>query len=287
MASPSLNRRSQAELGDSDSESERVVGDERRLPGRRLAVRPGPSVASLGSSCCRLRHLVHRLPRYSSETKSTDRKLTLLHYIVNVVQSRYADITTFYNELRYIEKAAAVSLENVLQDIREQQRGMDLTKREYSMHDGNAFLRDFLATSEARLERLLADTKTAQEAFNIVLQYFGENAKTTPPSVFFPLLVRFVKAYKTCVTSPTAVPMQFGAVFGAITTSRVVGGQTVPRSSCETTTVIGNRRHDKAGAEFICEHLLPVLKMNPSAHICRKLVIATTRLVCIFCGMSL
>uniref|UniRef100_UPI00358E2EC2 ADP-ribosylation factor-like protein 6-interacting protein 6 n=1 Tax=Myxine glutinosa TaxID=7769 RepID=UPI00358E2EC2 len=49
MASPSLNRRSQAELGDSDSdsESERVVGDERRLPGRRLAVRPGPSVASL------------------------------------------------------------------------------------------------------------------------------------------------------------------------------------------------------------------------------------------------
>ena len=41
------------------------------------------------------------------ETKSTDRKLTLLHYIVNVVQSRYADITTFYNELRYVEKAAA------------------------------------------------------------------------------------------------------------------------------------------------------------------------------------
>uniref|UniRef100_A0A8C4QZV9 Formin like 2 n=1 Tax=Eptatretus burgeri TaxID=7764 RepID=A0A8C4QZV9_EPTBU len=130
------------------------------------------------------------------ETKSTDRKLTLLHYIVNVVQSRYADITTFYNELRYVEKAAAVSLENVLQDIREQQRGMDLTKREYSMHEGNAFLRDFLTTSEARLERLLADTKTAQEAFNIVLQYFGENPKTTPPSVFFPLLVRFVKAYK-------------------------------------------------------------------------------------------
>ncbi|XP_075913628.1 formin-like protein 2 isoform X2 [Petromyzon marinus] len=130
------------------------------------------------------------------ETKSTDRKLTLLHYISNIVQHKYPDLVTFYNELRYIEKAAAVSMENVLQDVRELQRGMDLTKREFSMHESNTLLREFLAPSEARLERLLSDTKTAQEAYNTVVQYFGENPKTTPPSVFFPLLVRFVKAYK-------------------------------------------------------------------------------------------
>lgn len=28
------------------------------------------------------------------------------------------------------------------------------------------------------------------------MKYFGENPKTTPPSVFFPVFVRFVKAYK-------------------------------------------------------------------------------------------
>ncbi|CAB1346621.1 unnamed protein product, partial [Coregonus sp. 'balchen'] len=65
---------------------------------------------------------------------STDRKMTLLHYIANVVKEKYHQVNLFYNELHYVEKAAAVSLENVLLDVKELQRGMDLTKREYSMH---------------------------------------------------------------------------------------------------------------------------------------------------------
>lgn len=39
-----------------------------------------------------------------------------------------------------------------------------------------------------------------QETFNTVVMYFGESPKTTPPSVFFPVFVRFVKAYKVSVT---------------------------------------------------------------------------------------
>lgn len=35
-----------------------------------------------------------------------------------------------------------------------------------------------------------------KDAFDEVLKFFGENSKTTPPSVFFPVFVRFVKAYR-------------------------------------------------------------------------------------------
>lgn len=31
-----------------------------------------------------------------------------------------------------------------------------------------------------------------------MVEYFGENSKTTPPSMFFSLFSRFVKAYKVC-----------------------------------------------------------------------------------------
>lgn len=41
------------------------------------------------------------------DTKSTDRKLTLLHYIANVVKEKYQQVALFYNELHYVEKAAA------------------------------------------------------------------------------------------------------------------------------------------------------------------------------------
>ncbi|KAJ8392687.1 hypothetical protein AAFF_G00073610 [Aldrovandia affinis] len=130
------------------------------------------------------------------DTKSTDRKQTLLHYIANVVKEKYNQVCLFYNELHYVEKAAAVSLENVLMDVRELQRGMDLTKREYSMHGHNTLLKDFIAHNEGKLKKLQDDAKISQDAFDDVVKFFGENAKTTPPSVFFPVFVRFVRAYR-------------------------------------------------------------------------------------------
>uniref|UniRef100_A0A674BH94 Formin like 2 n=1 Tax=Salmo trutta TaxID=8032 RepID=A0A674BH94_SALTR len=130
------------------------------------------------------------------DTKSTDRKMTLLHYIANVVKEKYQQVNLFYNELHYVEKAAAVSLENVLLDVKELQRGMDLTKREYSMHGHNTMLKDFITHNEGKLKKLQDDAKIAQDAFDEAVKFFGENSKTTPPSVFFPVFVRFVKAYR-------------------------------------------------------------------------------------------
>ncbi|XP_052462872.1 formin-like protein 2 isoform X1 [Carassius gibelio] len=130
------------------------------------------------------------------DTKSTDRKMTLLHYISNVVKEKYQQVTLFYNELNYVEKAAAVSLENVLLDVKELQRGMDLTRRENSMHGNNTLLRDFLQQNENKLKKLQDDAKIAQDAYDEVVKFFGECSKTTPPSVFFPVFVRFVKAYR-------------------------------------------------------------------------------------------
>uniref|UniRef100_A0A8C1TQG5 Formin-like 2a n=1 Tax=Cyprinus carpio TaxID=7962 RepID=A0A8C1TQG5_CYPCA len=130
------------------------------------------------------------------DTKSTDRKMTLLHYIANVVKDKYQQVSLFYNELNYVEKAAAVSLDNVLLDVKELQRGMDLTRRENSMHGHNTLLRDFMQQNENKLKKLQDDAKIAQDAFDEVVKFFGENSKTTPPSVFFPVFVRFVKAYR-------------------------------------------------------------------------------------------
>ncbi|XP_038234283.1 formin-like protein 3 isoform X4 [Dermochelys coriacea] len=129
------------------------------------------------------------------DTKSTDRKLTLLHFIALTVREKYPDLATFWQELHFVEKAASVSLENVLLDVKELGRGMDLIRRECSIHD-NSVLRNFLSTSEGRLEKLQKDAKTAEDAYNMVVRYFGESPKTMPPSVFFPVFVRFIHSYK-------------------------------------------------------------------------------------------
>ncbi|XP_073175297.1 formin-like protein 3 [Lepidochelys kempii] len=39
-------------------------------------------------------------------------------------------------------------------------------------------------------------TRRAPDAYNMVVRYFGESPKTMPPSVFFPVFVRFIRSYK-------------------------------------------------------------------------------------------
>lgn len=54
-----------------------------------------------------------------------------------------------------------VSLENVLLDVKELGRGMELIRRECSIHD-NSVLRNFLSTNEGKLDKLQRDAKTAE-----------------------------------------------------------------------------------------------------------------------------
>ncbi|XP_064899788.1 formin-like protein 3 isoform X7 [Columba livia] len=129
------------------------------------------------------------------DTKSTDRKMTLLHFIALTVREKYPELATFWQELHFVEKAAAVSLENVLLDVKELGRGMELLRRECGLHESGV-LRAFLAASEGKLERLQKDARTAEDAYTAVVRYFGESPKMTPPSVFFPVFVRFIRCYK-------------------------------------------------------------------------------------------
>ncbi|KFO75033.1 Formin-like 3, partial [Cuculus canorus] len=144
------------------------------------------------------------------DTKSTDRKMTLLHFIALTVREKYPELSTFWQELHFVEKAAAGAVPALPPTpntaypprapqnhriTRELGRGMELLRRECGLHE-HGVLRAFLAASEGKLERLQKDARTAEDAYNAVVRYFGESPKTTPPSVFFPVFARFIRSYK-------------------------------------------------------------------------------------------
>ncbi|KAM6163155.1 formin-like protein 1 isoform 7-T7 [Rhynchocyon petersi] len=130
------------------------------------------------------------------DMKSTDRKQTLLHYLVKVIAEKYPQLTGFHSDLHFLDKASAVSLDSVLGDVRSLQRGVELTQREFMRQDDCLVLKEFLRANTPTMDKLLMDSKTAQEAYESVVEYFGENPKTTSPSMFFSLFSRFIKAYK-------------------------------------------------------------------------------------------
>ncbi|NWH62617.1 FMNL1 protein, partial [Geococcyx californianus] len=130
------------------------------------------------------------------EMKSTDRKQTLLHYLVRVITEKYPELTGFHTELHFLDKAGAVSLDSVLQDVRSLQQGMELTRKEFMRQDDSPVLKEFLKVNSEVMEKLQADSKTAKEAYESAVEYFGENPKTSPPTTFFPMFMRFIRAYK-------------------------------------------------------------------------------------------
>lgn len=48
------------------------------------------------------------------DTKSTDRKMTLLHYIALIVKEKYPELANFYNELHFVDKAAAGEFRQII-----------------------------------------------------------------------------------------------------------------------------------------------------------------------------
>lgn len=60
-----------------------------------------------------------------------------------------------------------VSLENVLLDVRELGKGMDLIRRECSLHD-HSVLKGFLQASDTQLDKLQKDAKTAEVSTTVL-----------------------------------------------------------------------------------------------------------------------
>ncbi|KAJ3654739.1 hypothetical protein Zmor_013908 [Zophobas morio] len=133
------------------------------------------------------------------DTKSTDKRTCLLHYIVSTIRQKFPELLSFDSDLHYIEKAAVVSLENITTDVHELEKGMEAVRKEAEIRGKGAHsivVRDFLANAEEKLRRLRNDAKAAQEAFRECVEYFAESPRTTDANSFFSLLVRFVKAFK-------------------------------------------------------------------------------------------
>lgn len=140
------------------------------------------------------------------DTKSTDKRICLLHYIVGTIRQKFPDLLSFDTELVYVDKAAQVSLENVVTDVNELEKGMEVVRKETELRgkaQHNHVLRDFLNNSEDKLKKMKQDSKKAQNVFKECVEYFGESSRNADANAFFSLLVRFTKAFKVSICSFT------------------------------------------------------------------------------------
>ncbi|XP_049545138.1 formin-like protein [Anopheles darlingi] len=135
------------------------------------------------------------------DTKSNDKRMSLMHYIVATIRQKFPELMNFDTELFCTDKAAQVSLEMLISDVNELEKGMEAVRKEADLRGKGVqshVLRDFLGNSEEKLKKIKSECKTAQESFKECIEYFGESSRNADANAFFSLLVRFVRAFKTC-----------------------------------------------------------------------------------------
>jgi len=143
-------------------------------------------------------------------TKSSDKKTTIVNFLVDLVNSKYPDLKSFESELRYIEKAMQFSMEIIITEVKELEKGMAQTQRELEARQNTPnnmktstsiqrtmALKDFCDNASKQLDKLKEDRDNAEKAFTKCLEHYGEDRKTMDTNTFFAILKRFCDSWKT------------------------------------------------------------------------------------------
>ncbi|XP_075825038.1 protein diaphanous homolog 1 isoform X1 [Microtus pennsylvanicus] len=105
------------------------------------------------------------------DTKSTDQKMTLLHFLAELCENDYPDVLKFPDELAHVEKASRVSAENL-------QKNLDQMKKQIA--DVERDVQNFPAATDEKdkfVEKMTSFVKDAQEQYN-KLQMMHSNMET-------------------------------------------------------------------------------------------------------------
>jgi hypothetical protein len=133
--------------------------------------------------------------RKLSDTRSRDRKQTLLHYLVSVIDKYYPGVSDFTEELK-LTTASGISMQTLAQDVQGLRKGIDLTLFEREKQASNFVLYSFYNRAVRKVTRLAEAYKKMEDAYTNVCHLFCEEPKCTEPADFFGHFRDFVANYK-------------------------------------------------------------------------------------------
>jgi len=128
------------------------------------------------------------------DTKTNDRKRTLMHFVCTTVQKTESEAAAFASELVDINAAAAVSLQDLKNQLAQAQRTIAQVATELEKDPENESMKAFQTEYEPMVAKAAVDLEEAVQIFQKALAYFAETT-LTEPSAFFAVFVRLCKTY--------------------------------------------------------------------------------------------
>merc|ERR1712150_93177 len=120
-------------------------------------------------------------------TKSQDGKMTLTHFLEDMVKEKYPEIDGFTNDLAHLAEASRVSDEQTTKSVTQLEAGLTRIKNELKFHDtpycdGDNFgdkMRQFVAESAEAMQIVKEMHKNMSSLFTELIEYYVLDPKKT------------------------------------------------------------------------------------------------------------
>lgn len=140
-----------------------------------------------------------------ADTKSSiDRNISLLHYLIMIVEKHFPDILNMPSELQHLPEAAKVNLAELEKEISNLRKGLravevELEYQKRQARDPNdkfvPVMSDFITVSSFSFSELEDQLSEAREKFSKALVHFGEQDSKMQPDEFFGIFDTFLQAF--------------------------------------------------------------------------------------------
>ncbi|CAH8547334.1 unnamed protein product [Schistosoma bovis] len=142
-----------------------------------------------------------------SDTRTLDKSWTLLHFIVETIETQFPALVNFDDELTGVVEAAKVPTEALTNDVAALVSGMSQADKEtiiFGSLKTPQRLSDFVLNNKSKVESIEKQAETARNMFARTIEWFGEAQIKPSPEQFFSLIVRFIKNFKNAIVDNEA-----------------------------------------------------------------------------------
>ncbi|XP_046936481.1 protein diaphanous homolog 3 [Lynx rufus] len=127
------------------------------------------------------------------DTKSTDQKTTLLHFLVEMCEEKYPDILTFVDDLEHLDKASKVSVETLEKNLKQMGRQLQQLEKDLETFPPPEDLHDkfltkmssFVISAKEQYGKLLKLHENMETLYQSVMGYYAIDVKKVSVEDFF------------------------------------------------------------------------------------------------------
>ncbi|XP_066097116.1 disheveled-associated activator of morphogenesis 2 isoform X1 [Saccopteryx bilineata] len=140
-----------------------------------------------------------------ADTKSSiDRNISLLHYLIMILEKHFPDILNMASELQHLPEAAKVNLAELEKEVGNLRKGLRAVEVELEYQQRQVrepsdkfvpVMSDFITVSSFSFSELEDQLTEARDKFSKALMHFGEQDSKMQPDEFFGIFDTFLQAF--------------------------------------------------------------------------------------------